>query len=227
MFRSFHTSTPHVITQLKIVSDIVFQFAVSAQVNELNIIKQTLYELESQHSKVRQQYEDEVNRLRADLAQARQAVQVPPQGIPPHPSAVSGGPPGGPGIGGGPPPSAGPPGPGPGQNIGPGASPHPAHAGMAPPASGYNDPYYRDRERGEPRERGRDEIRDLGMRDRDMRDRDRELRDRDARDAREREREILAREARDRDREREARDAKRIKTERGKTDRLGPSKSGL
>lgn len=44
--------------------------------NELNIIKQTLYELESQHSKVRQQYEEEVNRLRNELAQARQVFPL-------------------------------------------------------------------------------------------------------------------------------------------------------
>ncbi|THH15316.1 hypothetical protein EW146_g5150, partial [Bondarzewia mesenterica] len=44
-----------------------FENKVSSQVNELNIIRQSLYELESQHGKIRQQYEEEISRLRAEL----------------------------------------------------------------------------------------------------------------------------------------------------------------
>lgn len=39
-----------------------------AQVNELNVIKHALYDLEAQHNKVRQSYEEELSRLRAELA---------------------------------------------------------------------------------------------------------------------------------------------------------------
>ena len=43
---------------------------VSSQVNELNIIRQALYDLETQHTKIRQQYEDELAKLRAEVHSA-------------------------------------------------------------------------------------------------------------------------------------------------------------
>lgn len=46
--------------------------AVTSQINELNIIRQALYELEAQHGKVRQRYEDEIGHLRAELHALRQ-----------------------------------------------------------------------------------------------------------------------------------------------------------
>lgn len=53
---------------------------VASQVNEVNIIRQALYELESTHQKVRQDYENEVTRLRAELRQAREMGGPPPPG---------------------------------------------------------------------------------------------------------------------------------------------------
>src|SRR5580704_4505563 len=90
--------------------------SVSSQVNELNIIRQSLYDLETQHSKVRQSYEEELNRLRSELLSSR-------QGLPgaPHPTV-------GPG-------SIGPPG---------GSGPSTSLASLPPPGvvRPYNDPYY-------------------------------------------------------------------------------------
>ncbi|CAK5268605.1 unnamed protein product [Mycena citricolor] len=51
----------------------------TAQVNELNIIRQSLYELETQHSKVRAKYEQELARLREELHMLRHGHQPPPQ----------------------------------------------------------------------------------------------------------------------------------------------------
>lgn len=51
---------------------------VTSQINELNIIRQALYELEAQHGKVRQRYEDEIGHLRAELHALR---QLPGPGI--------------------------------------------------------------------------------------------------------------------------------------------------
>lgn len=48
-----------------------------SQINELNIIRQALYDLETQHSKVRQQFEDELARLRAELLATRQSQGAP------------------------------------------------------------------------------------------------------------------------------------------------------
>lgn len=45
-------------------------FTVTTQVNELNIIRQSLYDLEAQHTKIRTQYEDELQRLRSELHQS-------------------------------------------------------------------------------------------------------------------------------------------------------------
>ncbi|THV03736.1 WD40 repeat-like protein [Dendrothele bispora CBS 962.96] len=53
-----------------------YEAKVGSQVNELNIIRQSLYELEAQHGKVRQQYEEELARLRAENHALRQ--DLPP-----------------------------------------------------------------------------------------------------------------------------------------------------
>ncbi|KIJ62150.1 hypothetical protein HYDPIDRAFT_30699 [Hydnomerulius pinastri MD-312] len=141
-----------------------YESKVTSQINELNIIRQSLYELESQHGKIRQQYEEELSRLRAELHAARQGI---PAGAPPHPTV-------GPG-------SIGPAGP---------PAPPPTVPGVQPttgPGS-YNDPYYsRDREREREREKDRERADREREREREIRDRDRELRDREQRD-RERER---------------------------------------
>src|SRR6266851_6238503 len=72
---------------------------VASQVNELNIIRQSLYDLEAQHGKIRQQYEEEISRLRAELMAARQGAT----GIPPNLGVNVG-----PGASGLPTPTAGP-----------------------------------------------------------------------------------------------------------------------
>jgi glucose repression regulatory protein TUP1 len=59
---------------------------VASQVAELNVIRRSLYELESQHSKARQLYEDELSRLRLELA-AAQPPPARPLGIQGLPSA--------------------------------------------------------------------------------------------------------------------------------------------
>ncbi|KAL5523391.1 TUP1 [Sanghuangporus sanghuang] len=194
-----------------------FENRIHAQINELNHIKQMVYELENQHTKARQQYEDDVNRLRAELAQARQTIQqaqaaqaqaqAQPPTLPPHP-ATAGTP-----ATGLPPPGSLPPA---------NASPHTAHAGMGHPGPAYGEPPYGYRGRDDVRERDLRDVRDSrdvrDVRDRDVRDRDlrdtRELRDRDVRD-----RDLRDREARERERElrdRDSREVKRIKTERPK-----------
>ncbi|KAI5116548.1 hypothetical protein M0805_001289 [Coniferiporia weirii] len=199
-----------------------FEGRIHAQINELNHIKQMVYELENQHSKARQQYEEDVSRLRAELSQARaaavqqaqaqqvaQQAQAQPQSqvLPPHPAASA--------------PITGPP-PQPGALPPTSASPHVSHAGMGHPGPGYGEPLYGYRGRDDVRERDLRDIRDVrerDMREREMRDA-RDVRDtRDIRDSREgRERDVRERE---RDaRERETRDVKRVKTERGKGDRL-------
>lgn len=58
----------------------------ASQVSELNVIRRSLYELESQHSKARQLYEDELSRLRIELA-AAQPPPTRPLGIQGLPSA--------------------------------------------------------------------------------------------------------------------------------------------
>ncbi|KAL5480647.1 TUP1_2 [Sanghuangporus weigelae] len=194
-----------------------FENRIHAQINELNHIKQMVYELENQHTKARQQYEDDVNRLRAELAQARQTIQqaqaaqaqaqAQPPILPPHPATAGT-------------PATGPPPPG---TLPPSsASPHTAHAGMGHPGPGYGEPPYGYRSRDDVRERDVRDVRDSrdvrDVRERDVRDRDlrdtRELRDRDVRD-----RDLRDREAREREREprdRDSREVKRIKTERPK-----------
>lgn len=174
--------------------------------NELNIIRQSLYELEVQHSKIRGQYEDELSRLRNELLVVRQSV----------PSSAPQPPPLGPG-------GIGPP----GTSSGPPVAP-----GLPPSAGSFNDPYYgrdrerdRERERGEPRdnrdrERLIDREREREMRDRDRerdkdRDRDRSIDHRDAKrlkmDNRDRERSIL---------ERGGGGSERDNRDRGERDRL-------
>lgn len=182
-----------------------------------------IYELETQHNKTRQQYEEDINRLRNELVQARQAAQVQAQhsaqaqqaqapGLLSHPSAAGG-------PGGGPPP---PPG-----SIPPSStSPHVPHAAaMGHPGPAYGETPYAYRGRDERDMRDARDVRDV--RDRE-RDRDlREARDaRDMRDIRDIRSDPKERDLRDREREREMRDrdergVKRIKTERGKGDRLG------
>ncbi|KZP33845.1 WD40 repeat-like protein [Athelia psychrophila] len=133
-----------------------FENKITSQVNELNIIRQALYELETQHGKVRSHYEEELARLRTELQVARQNIPVGTPHPAPAPTPIG---PGGSGI---PPPGA----------------------VLPPPGAGFSDPYY-GRERGErereprerePRERERERLveRDRGDRDRDMRDRERE-----------------------------------------------------
>ncbi|KAF9237359.1 WD40-repeat-containing domain protein [Melanogaster broomeanus] len=130
-----------------------YESKVTSQINELNIIRQSLYELESQHGKIRQQYEEELSRLRAELHATRQGI---PAGAPPHPT-----------VG---PASVGPSGP---------PAPPPAVPGVIPttgPGS-YSDPYYsrdRDRDRDREREKDREREREIRDRERDQRERERE-----------------------------------------------------
>ncbi|KAJ6469769.1 chromatin associated protein [Mycena vitilis] len=51
---------------------------INAQVDELNNIRGALYDLEQKHGKVRQQYEEEVRSLRAELFASRQNAARPP-----------------------------------------------------------------------------------------------------------------------------------------------------
>lgn len=166
--------------------------AVTSQVNELNIIRQALYELETQHGKVRLQYEEELTALRAQVQAARQNIPGPlGSGGTPHPA-----------------PSLTP--------IGPGGIPPPG-AVLPPPGAGFSDPYYgrerdrdrerdprdRDRERERERDRDRERLVDRGDRERGG-DRDRDMRERD----REREKD------RERERSIDHRDPKRLKIDR-------------
>ncbi|KAJ7665893.1 chromatin associated protein [Mycena polygramma] len=65
------------LVQARTVRD-EYEAKVTSQINELNIIRQALYELEAQHGKVRQRYEDEIAHLRAELHALR---QLPGPGI--------------------------------------------------------------------------------------------------------------------------------------------------
>lgn len=124
----------------------------SSQVNELHIIRQSLYELESQHTKVQTQYEEDLNRLRGELHSLRA-------------NAANAGPPAHAMIG-------------PGSSTLPGSLP-PAPMSSHGPYQG-EALYGRDRDRDRDRDM-RDRIdRDgrLSDRERDLRDRERE-RDRD------------------------------------------------
>ncbi|KAK7680213.1 hypothetical protein QCA50_016722 [Cerrena zonata] len=55
-----------------------FENKVTSQVNELNIIRQSLYELETQHAKVRGSYEEQIRQLRQDLENMRTQRDGPP-----------------------------------------------------------------------------------------------------------------------------------------------------
>lgn len=136
----------------------------SSQVNELNIIRQSLYELENQHTKIQSQYEDELTRVRSELHALRQNLPAVP-GPPPPPHSM----------------------------IGPGGSSLPipsSNSGPLPPSSSHSayggDAFYRERERAERLERDarigeRDRDRERDGRDRERdRDRDRILDQRDA-----------------------------------------------
>ncbi|KAF7356907.1 Chromatin associated protein [Mycena venus] len=59
-----------------------YEATINAQVDELNSIRQALYDLEQKHGKVRQQYEEEVRGLRAELFSSRSR--------PPQPSVFNG-----------------------------------------------------------------------------------------------------------------------------------------
>ncbi|KAG1877108.1 WD40-repeat-containing domain protein [Suillus tomentosus] len=128
-----------------------YESKVTSQINELNIVRQSLYELESQHGKIRQTYEEELSRLRGELHALRQGV---PAGAP-HPP-----------VG---PASVGPSGP---------PAPPPAVPGVPPGPGSYNEPYY-SRDRDREREREKDRERADREREREVRDRQREERDRD------------------------------------------------
>ncbi|KAI0657026.1 WD40-repeat-containing domain protein [Cubamyces menziesii] len=54
-----------------------YESKVTSQVNELNIIRQSLYDLETQHGKIRQQYEEDVRNLRAELDSYKRRGQEP------------------------------------------------------------------------------------------------------------------------------------------------------
>src|SRR6267154_4461138 len=125
-------------------------YPVASQVNELNIIRQSLYDLEAQHGKIRQQYEEEISRLRAELMAARQGAT----GLPPNLGVNVG-----PGASGLPTPTAGP------------ALPYSDPFMGRPP----RDPAFdRDRDRDRDRERG------LLERERDReREREREVKERE------------------------------------------------
>lgn len=116
--------------------------AVTSQVNELNIIRQSLYELEIQHGKIRGHYDEEINRLRAELLAVR-------QGLPNNATQ---------------PPTVGPGGIGP-----PGPSGPPTTVPAIPLSGGsFNDPYFgRDRDRERERDRDRDREREIRDRERD------------------------------------------------------------
>ncbi|KAG6840512.1 hypothetical protein C0991_006272 [Blastosporella zonata] len=164
---------------------------VAAQVTELTKIHQSFYDLESQHNKVRTQYDDEVHRLRNELHVVRQGLQ-------PHPPV-------GPGSIGIPGP-AGPSNSLPGIQIGAGPQPYNA------------DPYYaRDRERDRDKEREREQRERERERDRIDRERESDNRDRD----RERPRADSRAVDPDFKRGLGDRDPKRFKQDRIKSDRPG------
>ncbi|KAM6503747.1 chromatin associated protein [Amanita muscaria] len=50
-----------------------YESKVNAQVQELTLMRRALYELESQHVKLRQQYEEEISRLRSQVSHSRAA----------------------------------------------------------------------------------------------------------------------------------------------------------
>ncbi|KIK68449.1 hypothetical protein GYMLUDRAFT_215061 [Collybiopsis luxurians FD-317 M1] len=121
-----------------------FFHPVGSQVNELNIIRQSLYELEAQHGKVRQQYEDELARLRSEIHSLRQSGG----GIPPSSSHGTG-------------------------IIGPGSAGPQSSSGGVPPFNDPYFPRERDRER-DARDRERNERIERDRERETLRDRDRD-----------------------------------------------------
>ncbi|TFK46770.1 WD40 repeat-like protein [Heliocybe sulcata] len=133
-----------------------FETKVTGQVNELNIIRQSLYDLESQHAKIRSQYEDEIARLKQDIDRFRQTAAL---------SAAPG--PGAPGVERSTPLMLSNPGP-------PGASSFDAGFHGARERERERERMVeRDRDRDRASERDRERERERGERERD-RDRDRE-----------------------------------------------------
>lgn len=131
---------------------------ISGQVNELNIIRQSLYELETSHAKMRQDYDAELARLRQENMLLRQgAASGPP---PTHPPA-------GLGLQSGKATPAERPLPPPGQQPLP----------QPPPGGPAFDPYFnRDRERERERDRERDrEAKRIKQERRAERDRERPI----------------------------------------------------
>ncbi|KAJ2235925.1 general transcription repressor [Coemansia sp. RSA 485] len=88
-----------------------YEQRISNQISEIQAVQQNLYELERAHHKIKQQYEEEILRLRREL-EARGGPPVPPGPFLQQPAGL-GGPQGQPPMGMGQPHSAGmPPGPG-------------------------------------------------------------------------------------------------------------------
>ncbi|RDB30643.1 Transcriptional repressor tup12 [Hypsizygus marmoreus] len=71
-----------------------YESQISSQMHELSLMQRSLYDLQGQHEKLRQQYDDEVRLLRAEISALRQAGPLPPNTI----SLSSQGPPGIPGF---------------------------------------------------------------------------------------------------------------------------------
>ena len=68
-------------------NQVVYHLIVNSQLNEVNTIRRSLYDLEAQQSKLRQNYEEEIRRLRADIAASHQG---PPSTSTAPPSGLSG-----------------------------------------------------------------------------------------------------------------------------------------
>ncbi|KAJ2936489.1 hypothetical protein H1R20_g603, partial [Candolleomyces eurysporus] len=73
-----------------------FEAKAHSQMNELDVIRQSLYDLETQHGRLREQFEQELARLRAELRVARQqqassSANPPPPANQPGAGGASGG----------------------------------------------------------------------------------------------------------------------------------------
>lgn len=215
-----------------------FDSKLTHQVNELTIIRQSLYELETQHTKIRAQYEEEIRNLRLEVQTLRTQQNGPPlprEGIASlgrdrdrdrdlrdrerELAAARGEAAGRDALGIGRPlslQSQSVPSQGPGEPLGALAlAPHAGPIGLGvatgPPSAGPGPSAYADPFYGRPeRERQIERERERERERNELRDRDRD---------RDRERDRMDRE---RDRERDGREVKRIKTEgRNKIDRAG------
>ncbi|WOO78624.1 Transcriptional repressor rco-1 [Vanrija pseudolonga] len=67
-----------------------YEAKISQQINELGMIRQSLYELEATHAKVRQEYEAEIARLRRELENRGPPGNGPAPTSPPHLPPASG-----------------------------------------------------------------------------------------------------------------------------------------